>query len=122
MALKSELMALGMPAAQAHRLGFDPPANFTPATGGQTGGATLLTANHALVTPTSTSQGVVLGDAFQMWFIQNVASGGQSITVYPPSGDSFSGLGTNTGITVPTGKALFIEPGGPTGITWSVSA
>lgn len=121
MALKSELMASGMSWELARMLGFDPPANFTPATGGQSG-ATLLTANHAIVTPTAGSQGVIIGDAQQMWFIQNVASGAQSISVFPPSGNSFSGLGNNTGITVPSGKALFIEPGGTTGITWSVSA
>lgn len=121
MALKSELMASGLSAALAQRLGFDPPANFTAAGSSQTT-ATLLTANHAIVTPTGASQGVIIGDAFQMWFIQNQSSGAQTISVYPPVGDTFSGLSLNAAISVPTGKAAFIEPGGPSGITWSVSA
>lgn len=121
MALKSELMACGMPGAQAHRLGFDPPTNFTAA-GSNQGNATTLTANHAIVANTGNNQGAIIGDAIQMWFIQNVTNSTNVLIVYPPSGDNFSGLTTNTGINVPAGKALFIEPGGPTGITWSVSA
>lgn len=121
MALKSELMASGMSAALAQRLGFDPPTNFTSA-GSSISNATILTANHAVVTNTGNNQGVQIGDAFQMWFIQNVVNSSNVLIAYPPTGDNFSGLSQNTGINIPAGKALFIEPGGPTGITWSVSA
>jgi len=120
-ALKSELMAAGMPAAQANRLGWDPPTVFTPATGGQTGGATLLTANHAIVEPTAGSQGVLLADAQQMYFIYNSgAVSSQTITVYPPLGASFTGKTANTGLTVATTVTVWIEPGGPSGIPWSL--
>jgi hypothetical protein len=116
-ALKSELMASGMSAALAQKLGWDPPTNFSAAGSSQTT-ATLLTANHAVIN--GGSGGVIIGDAVQMWFVQNGLGG--NLVVYPPVGDNFSGLSVNTGITVPTTKALSIEPGGPTGITWGVSA
>jgi hypothetical protein len=111
-------MAMGMPAAQARVLGFDPPTNFTSAGNSQTT-ATLLTANHAVVT-TTTGQGAIIGDAQQMWYVQVVTGG--NLSVYPPVGGTFSGLTLNAAITVPGGKAIFIEPGGLSGITWSVSA
>jgi hypothetical protein len=112
-------MAMGMPAAQARVLGFDPPTTFNAA-GTVQGTATLLTANHAVITTASSNTGVILADAQQMYYIQT--TGGQTAKVYPPSGASFSGQTANTAISVPDGKALFIEPGGTTGITWSVSA
>jgi len=118
MALKSELMASGMPWELARLLGFDPPVNFTAAGASQTT-ATTLTSNHAVVNAGS-GGGVILGDAQQMWFVQNGA--GVNVTVYPPVVASFSGLSQNAGITVSNTKALFMEPGGTTGITWSVSA
>ena len=117
MALKSELMAMGMPASLARVLGFDPPVNVT-ASGTTIGTATLLSGNHAIVS--AGTSGVQIGDAQQQWYIQNGLGG--SVVVYPPTGNNFSGLTSNTGITVPSNKALFIEPGGPTGITWAVSA
>jgi len=118
-ALKSELMSLGMPAAQAQRLGFDPPANFVSA-GSTKANATLLTANHAIVTTTGSGQGVILGDPFQMWFVQN-SDGSNAIKVYPPAGNNFSGIAADTAISVPTSKSLFVDPGGPSGLTWDVS-
>lgn len=119
MALKSELMACGMHASLAKRLGFDPPAAFTAA-GNSQGTATLLTSNHANVTTTGGSQGVILNDAEQQYFI--TTTGGNTLSVYPPSGANFSSLSANTAISLPNGKSLFIEPGGTSGITWSVSA
>lgn len=118
MALKTELQASGMPWELARLLGFDPPTNFAAAGSGQTS-ATVLTANHAVVN--SGSGGVIIGDAQQQWFVQNSGTG-SPITVYPPVGASFSGLGTNNGISVPNNKALFMLPGGLTGITWDTSA
>lgn len=117
MALKTELEASGMPWELAKLLGFDPPANVAAAGSGQSS-ATALTGNHAVVN--SGSGGVIIGDAQQQWFVQN--SSGGSVTVYPPSGASFSGLGTNAGISVSNTKSLYMLPGGTTGITWEVSA
>jgi hypothetical protein len=122
-ALKSELMASGMSAGLAKRIGFDPPTNFVPATGGQTGGATLLSANHAIVAPSAGSQGVLLADAEQIYFIYNSAStSAQTISVYPPVGAFFTGKTVNSPVSLPTAQTLWIEPGGTGGITWAVGA
>lgn len=117
MALKTELQAAGMQWEAAKLLGWDSPTNFAAAGSSQTT-ATLLTANHGIVN--SGSGGVIIGDAQQQWFVQNSSGGG--ITVYPPSGASFSGLSQNAGISVSNTKSLYILPGGTTGITWFVSA
>lgn len=117
MALKSELMAAGMPASLAKRIGFDPAANFAAAGSSQTT-ATTLTANHAIVN--SGSGGVIMGDVEQMFYIQNGLGG--NLTVYPPVGCTFTGQNQNAGLTVPTTKSLWIEPAGAGSITWSVSA
>lgn len=117
MALKSDLMATGMPAAQAKRLGFDPAATFAAAGSGQSS-ATTLTSNHAIVS--SGSGGVIMADAEQMYFVQNGLGG--NLTVYPPVGGTFTGESQNAGLTVPTGKSVWIDPAGIGSITWSVSA
>jgi hypothetical protein len=114
-------MAMGMPWELARVLGFDPPTTFTAAGSSSQANATLLTANHAIVTTTTTNQGVIIGDAQQMWYVQN-SVGGNTVNVYPPVGGTFSGLSLNAAIAVPSAKAIFIEPGGLTGITWGVSA
>lgn len=117
MALKSELMAMGMPASLAKRIGFDAAVNFAAAGSGQTT-ATVLTSNHAIVN--SGSGGVIMGDAEQMFYVQNALGG--NLTVYPPVGGTFTGQSQNAGLTVPTTKSLWIEPAGIGSITWSVSA
>jgi hypothetical protein len=118
-ALKSELMALGMQASLAKRLGFDPPANFTAAGTAQIG-ATVLTSNHAIVATSGGATAVVMADVEQMYFITLTTS--TSALVFPPSGANFTGLSANASITVPQNKSLFIEPAGSSGIAWSVSA
>lgn len=119
MALKSELMALGMNAGLAKRIGFDPPTAFTANLTVQAT-ATTLTANHANVTTSGGNTAVVMADAEQMYFI--TTTGGQTMLVFPPSGGTFSGKTLNASISVPDGKSVWIEPAGPSGITWAVSA
>ncbi len=115
MALKSELMAVGMPASQANRLGYEPVANVTAA-GTTQATATLLTVNNANVTTPTVGAGVQVG-AEQKYFIYNV--GTNVLSVYPVTGGAFSGLGTNVALTIAAGATLLLEGAGLTGAAWS---
>lgn len=118
MALKSELMALGMPAALAHRLGFDPASTATAA-GTTQGTATALAANNVSVTVGADNAGVILPDTEQRYLLY---ADGHTLKVYPPSGANFIGIAQNTAISVPTTKTVLIEGAGTAGIAWVVSA
>jgi hypothetical protein len=116
MALKSELMASGMPAAQARLIGFDPIAAFVSAGTTQLN-ATLLTANAAIVTATTSGQGVILADAQQIYYIFN-NDATNAINVYPPVGANFVSKTVNTPISLPLGKSLDVYPAGSNGIQY----
>ncbi len=119
MALKSELMAVGMAASLAKRIGFDPPAAFTANLTVQ-GTATLLTSNNANVTTSGGNTAVILNSGEERYYI--TTTGGQTMLVYPPSGMNFNGVSANGSISVPNGKAVLIDPAGPAGLSWIISA
>ena len=96
MALKSELMAVGMPAMQANRIGLDAATAFTAA-GTTQGTATVLTANNANVTTSSIGAGVITGSE-QMYTIYN--AGPNVLTIYPAVGGTFAGLVLNQGFQI----------------------
>lgn len=114
MALKGELMAVGMPPSQANRLGFDASTAFTAA-GTTQGTATVLSANNAVVTTSSIGAGVIVG-AETKYCIYN--AGPNVLSIYPAVGDGFLGLATNASIQVAAGNTCKIEGGGTAGATW----
>jgi hypothetical protein len=118
MPLKSELMAIGMPASQANRLGFDPITNFTAA-GTTQGTATVLSANNANVTTSSVAGGVILTSGEVDYNIYN--AGPSVLQIYPVAGIAFGGLAVNTPIQVAAGGTAQIAGGGPTGAPWTVT-
>lgn len=117
MALKSELMAVGMPREQANRLGFEPATSFTAA-GTTQGTATTLTANNANVTtPSSSAAGVIVGSADQKYMIYN--AGPAVLNIYPVSGGQFTGLAANISLQLAVNNAILLEGGGLTGMVWA---
>jgi hypothetical protein len=112
MALKQELMASGMSASLANKLGFDP-ATVYAAAGTTQGTATVLTGNVANVTTVGANSGVILGRPNERNLIYNGGSG-NVLTVYPPVGGTILGLAKNAGLQVSQGKAVTIEGDGTT--------
>lgn len=110
MALKSELMATGMPAAQAREIGFDPVTTYSAA-GTTQATATSLSANFANVTTVAANSGVIITGR-GMQFILN--SGANVLTVYPPVGAKFNAGATNAGVQVAPGKNVLIIGAGTT--------
>jgi hypothetical protein len=118
MALKSELMAVGMPGSQANRLGYEPIASFTAA-GSSQATATTLTSNSASVTTSAAGNGVILGSYEQKFSVFNI--GPFTCAVYPPVGGTFTGLAVNAPVTVAANTSAWFEGGGASGIAWCVS-
>lgn len=108
MALKSELMAAGMPAAMASKVGFDPLTNFAPA-GSTQAAATLLSANFANLT-TASAGGVIINERHAKTLIIN--SSGNTQTVYPPVGSFLNNGTVNVGLTLGNGLRMSIEAAG----------
>jgi hypothetical protein len=118
MPLKSELMAVGMPAAHANRLGLDPITNFTAA-GTTQATATVLSANNANVTTSSVSGGVILASGEVDYSVYN--AGPSVLQIYPVVGIAFGGIAANSPIQVAAGGTAQIAGGGPTGAAWTVT-
>lgn len=102
MATKAELMAVGMPASQANRLGYD---TFTAVT---SAGSTQLTAtvaagNASKVTCAIGGSGMRLNSSEQQGLVYNI--GPQVLTVYPIVGGTINGLAINAGIQLAAGKS-----------------
>jgi hypothetical protein len=109
MPTKAELMATGLPAATAAKLGLDTLTAFTAA-GTTQGTATLLTANFANVTNNTINGGVILGAPFETTMIYN--SGPNTLLIYPPVGGTFVGLSQNAGFTLATANSVIINGDG----------
>lgn len=114
MALKAELMATGMPATQASKIGFDTPAGAVAAAGSTQGGATALVSNFSVVT-SGGAGGVIITEKFAPCAVAVASGAGGTITVYPPVGGTINNLAANAGFAVAVNKqALFI----PAGLNW----
>lgn len=111
MALKSELMATGMPAGQAAKLGFDPITAYTSA-GTTQATATALAANAANVTTTAVNSGVIVKRMSETNVIYN--AGPQVLTVYPDIGGTILGLAKNAGLQIAATKTVTLWGDGAT--------
>jgi NO-binding membrane sensor protein with MHYT domain len=119
MALNTELMACGMQAEGAKKLGYDTPATGLTATGSTQGSALALTSTCSIFSTVSASTGAVLSSASKPAVVYN--GGASTLTVYPPGTFNFLGLSASVGISVPANKsALFIPVG--TQIVANISA
>ena len=109
MALKSDLMAAGLPAAIANKLGLDPVASVTAAGTTQTT-ATALAGNNANVSTPTIGGGVKLQATEGTTTIYN--SGPNTLTIYPPVGSTIVGLAANAGLTLCAGSSVLMVPNG----------
>ncbi len=106
MALKSELMAVGMPPAQANRLGQDA-VQTVSAAGTNQATATVLTGNFTIVSVTGASTGVLaksVSDGPQLIYNQ----GASTLQVYGNGTETINGIAGSTGVSVPTAKSVLL--------------
>jgi hypothetical protein len=93
MALQTDLMGLGMPAALAARLGYNPIA--TTAAGTDSAHATLIDSKMVNITAASSQTGVILPSVpGAVWFLACTSS--TSAVIYPASGATISGASSQT--------------------------
>jgi hypothetical protein len=107
MASVNELMAAGMPAAQASKLGSDPVTVFAAA-GTTQATATLLTASFANVTTVASSAGVRLPPANSKGLTVILNNGANVLSIYPATGEKINGLANNIAITAAPGKCVML--------------
>lgn len=107
MALKGELMAAGMPAGQANKLGLD---TFTAVTQTGSNQATALTLTSNCINVTAGTGGVIMSQTHAMHAIAN--NSGANCIVYPPVGGTINGGTLNAGFTLTTGKTLLVFTAG----------
>ena len=112
MATQEDLMGIGVPAAQASRLGFSP-ANFTAVAGSTTAsGATSIgdTKLALLTVSTTTAVAFLLKSApptGSFHYVTNLFASTATASVVPATGNYLNGA-TNTAVTLTTGQsALF---------------
>jgi hypothetical protein len=108
---RAELMAGGMQAQVASRLGVDTAGTATAA-GTTQGTATVLTINFVNVTTSLVGAGVQMAYPFDRNFIWN--TGPNTLTVYPPTGGTIMGLAQNVGVTVAAASGVALEGDGVT--------
>ena len=112
MPLSSELMAQGMPPGLANPLGFDTPQTGVSAAGNSQATATQLTADAAIVSTVSASQGVILPNRSGEFVVTNTSA--TTLAVYPPVGSTFAGSSLNAARNLTTGQTLWAVTAGLT--------
>lgn len=112
MSLTSELMSVGIQAQAALQLGLDPPQTGVSAAGNSQATATALTADCAVVSTVSASQGVIIPNRPGFGAVANTS--GTNLAVYPPVGSNFNGGTTNAALTLLAGKTLIYFSAGLT--------
>jgi hypothetical protein len=109
MALKSDLMAMGMAGGLANRLGQDPVQTVAGA-GTTQATATALVGNFTIVSTAPANSGVVVRPAGSQQVIYN--GGANTLKVYGNGSDTINGIAGSTGISVPTLKSAVLIGGG----------
>lgn len=110
MAQKGDLMAGGMNAPLAGRLGFDASTAALTATGTTVADALATASNYLLVGTAAANTGVLLMGGHGFWFVVN--NGASPVKVYPPTGTAFNGGSANAAFSVTNGKAAFFIANG----------
>jgi hypothetical protein len=108
MALKQELMASGLSAAAASKIGYDTPATNVAAAGTTQSTATPLISNFSIVA--SGAGGVLLTELRAPTIVVN--NSGAAVNVFPPVGCSINALAVNTAFSLTNGKQAQFTPAG----------
>lgn len=110
MALAVDIMRGGTSAGQALAINGQANTSITAGTTQTQAGATALSASTNVVTTVTTSgDGVVLPNAMVGDSINILNIGGNTCTVYPPSGGRINQLATNSGFSLANNTAVTIR-------------
>ncbi len=108
MSTKAQLMAAGMPALLATKLGID--SQVTVAAAGTTqANATSVGGNFTIISTAPSGTGVVLSfsaERGQMAALYN--AGANTVKVYPSGTETINGVAGSTGFSVATTKAVIL--------------
>lgn len=119
MAAAEDLMANGMPASLAKRIGLEIPVTGLIATGANQAGALGLTSSFSIFGTVAANTGCICsGDKDSVI----VNGGANALSVYPPSGFAINGAAANAAISVPAGKSILTIPARGSAIAAIVSA
>jgi hypothetical protein len=106
MPAKAQLMALGQPAASAHALGYDAPANITSAGAGQATAA-VLTSTYSTVAGTAGVRLPAAATSGPVLLFPAAAS-----TVYPAGSDFINQLAPGAGFLMTANRVCYLIPNG----------
>lgn len=109
MALKSELMAAGMPAGEANRVGVDAIAHLTPGADSQ-GGTPVIASMTILDTASAGSVTMPTAGGKGPYAVMNNSGANQKI--YPASGETLNASSANTAFTLTSAKSAILIPAG----------
>lgn len=109
MATKAELMAGGMPAALANRIGGDPIAHLTPGADLQ---GNALVVSSATILDTASAGCVTLPNATPKGGHAIFNNSGQTQKVYPAVGETINAGAANAAFSLTSAKSCFIYPAG----------
>lgn len=122
--LAKDLMGVGMPAEQAQRVGFNPPAAVTAAGTTATDATTLLKAQNFVTMTATGSDGIKLpadAELMRPYIVYN--SSGSTGKVYPPtSGTLNGGTATSGALSVATLKVVIFWRYSSTGWIFNLTA
>jgi hypothetical protein len=108
--LVSELMASGMAAQLAKKVGLEAASTGLTATGTTQAGALSLVSSFAIFSTVGSGAGAILG-AFDA-FVYN--GGSNALSLYPPVGGNINGGTTNAAISIPASKGAIAFQNGTT--------
>lgn len=112
MTTKSELMAGGLPAALANRLGQDGPNTGLVATGANQADALALISTMNIFATVAANTGALLPEPDGKALIIIVNNGANPLSVYPQSTQTINGAAASAALSVPAGKAAFFVGNG----------
>jgi len=111
MALKSEMMAAGLPAGVAGQVGMDPVSTIAGA-GTNQATATAIVSSFTIISTAAASTGVVLRSSAGAPDQLIYNGGANTLKVYGNGSQTINGIAGSTGVSVATLKALRLTAAG----------
>lgn len=106
MATKAELMAGGMPAALANKIGQDATVSGITATGSTQNDAFQIVSSSTIFGTVAASTGAILPSAHGKGLYTIFNGGANALTIYPAVGEKINNSATNASISIPTSKGV----------------
>lgn len=109
MATKAELMAGGMPAALANKIGQDATVSGLTAAGTVQGNALQIVSSSSIFGTVAAGTGAILPSAHGKGKYIIVNGGANALLVYPAVGETINNGAANASISIPTTKSAIFD-------------